>query len=536
MIIAMSRPWRNPATGVLYYRSRLPADVKDAVAGQRVTVDVAGESSTVRLAPIVKVSLRTKDNAAARLRHASVQAQIEQRWAAARTGAVSLSHQDIHALAGIWYRDLVATNESEPGEAETWSIYQDLLGEGLAYFDPEGDGVEREPYDPQEGTRVLSRYFNLDAFLEAQGLNLDETCRTRLTGKVATALVLGAETLKRRADGDYGADETAKRFPVWRPERTRPASDSVTVTSLFEGWAKESNSAPATVDQWRSYVARFIEYLGRDDALSVQRRDVVSWKQHLVELGNSPKTINDSKLAALKAAFRWGVDNDLVPANPATGISVRQRKRAGEKMLGFERGEAAIILKAAAQARDPVHRWVPLLCAQSGARVSEVCQLRVEDIGSEHGVQYMFFRPEAGGIKTPAGERRVPLHPHVLEAGFLAFVKSRGCGPLFYDPKRRRPEAKKPQPKIVAKHVARWVHGLGIEVGRRHRKDPNHGWRHVHTTLLRDLGVSDSVIDAIQGRAAASVGHGYGETLLRTAARATARIPLPGVWEPSGAT
>jgi integrase len=137
----------------------------------------------------------------------------------------------------------------------------------------------------------------------------------------------------------------------------------------------------------------------------------------------------------------------------------------------------------------------------------------------------MFFRAEAGGIKTPAGEHRVPLHPHVLEAGFLAFVKSRGRGPLFYDPKRRHPEAKKPQSKIVAKHVARWVHGLGIDVGRRHRKDPNHGWRHLHTTLLRDLGVSDSVIDAIQGRAAASVGHGYGETLLRTAARAIASIP-----------
>ena len=81
VIIIMSRPWRNPATGVLYYRSRLPADLKDAVVGEKVTVDVAGEPSTVKLVPIFKVSLRTKDATEARLRHASVQAQLEQRWA-----------------------------------------------------------------------------------------------------------------------------------------------------------------------------------------------------------------------------------------------------------------------------------------------------------------------------------------------------------------------------------------------------------------------------------------------------------------------
>ena len=66
----------------------------------------------------------------------------------------------------------------------------------------------------------------------------------------------------------------------------------------------------------------------------------------------------------------------------------------------------------------------------------------------------MHFRAVAGGLKNPASERKVPLHPHVIEAGFIEFVGRSGRGPLFYDPKRRRPEAKKPQPKIVAKNVA----------------------------------------------------------------------------------
>ncbi len=253
------------------------------------------------------------------------------------------------------------------------------------------------------------------------------------SSKIAAALVQGAETLKRRADGDYGPDEMAKRFPVWRRDRADPASGCVKLTFLLDGWAKESRPARSTLDLWWSYMARFVEYIGRDDALSVQRSDIVSWKQHLVELGNTTKTINDSKLAALRAAFRSGVDNDLLPANPAAGVFVRHRKRAGETMLGFERGEAATILKAAAEASDPVRRWVPLLCAQSGARVSEVYQLRGEDIQSEDGIPYMHFRPEAGALKNAASERKVPLHPHVIAAGFVEFAKRSGRGPLFYE-------------------------------------------------------------------------------------------------------
>jgi integrase len=200
-------------------------------------------------------------------------------------------------------------------------------------------------------------------------------------------------------------------------------------------------------------------------------------EEPLGRAGQQHENNNDGKLAALKAVFRCGVDNELLPSNPATSVAVRRIRKAGEQMLGFEKDNAATILRAAAQATNPVHRWVPLLCAQSGARVSEVCQLRKEDVRSEDGIHYMHFRSEAGGLKNPSSERKVPLHPYVIKAGFTEFVAHRAEGLLFYDPKRRHPDAKKPQPKIVAKNVARWVHTLRIIVGRRFRKDPNHAWR-----------------------------------------------------------
>jgi hypothetical protein len=112
------------------------------------------------------------------------------------------------ALAGECYRDLVRANEDDPGDPDDWAIYQDLLGDALEYFQLEDNS--------KQGVRALSRLCNMDEFLEVRGLNLDEPTRTKLVKQVAIALILGAETLKRRGHGDYGPGETIKRFPRWR--------------------------------------------------------------------------------------------------------------------------------------------------------------------------------------------------------------------------------------------------------------------------------------------------------------------------------
>lgn len=530
MIIGMARPWRHPTTGFYYYyRARLPAELLPTHLGSTVSIDVSDTPTTVKLGRVVKLSLRTKDIGEARLRHSSVQSQLEQQWASAKGKAVSLTPREISGLAGIWYRDLVLTHQDDPGSVDGWEAYQDLLYDGLAPFDKDSDGTEREPYRPKEGYRRLRGCFDLDEFLARRGLAISDESREVLVQEVAWALINACATLIRHATGDYGPDKFARRFaePPQIGSATasvRPSGGGATLIILFEGWAKESDPRPSTRDLWRTHIERFIEFVGHDDARSVTRPDVVRWKQHLLDLNNSPKTINDSKLAALKAIFRWGGENELCEANPAQGVSVRRSARAGEAMLGFSIAEARTILTAAASADDDACRWVPQLCAQSGARVGEICQLRVEDIGQEDGIWYMDLRAESGTLKNAWSQRKVPLHSSLVSRGFITFVKSRGSGPLFYDPAKRRPSAKKPQGSIVAKRVANWVHTLGLDVGKAARKAPNHAWRHLFRTLARDAKVADSVASAILGHRPATVGESYGEARLVTMAEAIERM------------
>ena len=45
----------------------------------------------------------------------------------------------------------------------------------------------------------------------------------------------------------------------------------------------------------------------------------------------------------------------------------------------------------------------------------------------------MKLDPSAGSLKTESSERAVPLHPAIIEAGFLQFVKTVRKGAILAD-------------------------------------------------------------------------------------------------------
>lgn len=127
-----------------------------------------------------------------------------------------------------------------------------------------------------------------------------------------------------------------------------------------------------------------------------------------------PKTIRDAKITPVRAIPQWAADNRRLPANPAQRIVIDIRHRASETKRSFSDAEAAIVLRAALGEKDPVRRWVPWLCAYSGARLAEVCQSCVEDIVEIEGIWCMRFDPEAGSLKTRGSERAIEsMRSHV---------------------------------------------------------------------------------------------------------------------------
>jgi integrase len=126
--------------------------------------------------------------------------------------------------------------------------------------------------------------------------------------------------------------------------------------------------------------------------------------------------------------------------------------------------------------------------------------------------------------KTKTGiPRKVPIHAHLVEQGFLEFARSCGTRPLFYDESRHRTEAQTDPAEIRAQQLAIWVRETA---GLKDRDvDPQHGWRHSFKTIALGVGIEDRIRDALTGHKVTSVGRKYETPPVPMLAAAIAKFP-----------
>ena len=80
MVLSMPSPFKHPATGVYWYRQRVPARFASSVKGKMVTVTVDGHPSSPTLGADIKVSLRTKSPAEAKRLALEAHAEFDRIW------------------------------------------------------------------------------------------------------------------------------------------------------------------------------------------------------------------------------------------------------------------------------------------------------------------------------------------------------------------------------------------------------------------------------------------------------------------------
>ena len=241
-------------------------------------------------------------------------------------------------------------------------------------------------------------------------------------------------------------------------------------------------------------------------------------RRHCSKPGYEPRPSAISKIAPLRAILQWGVDNRKLAANPASRIVVDVRAKIGERIRGFTDEEAARVLRQPANEQDLVKRWLPLLCAYSGARLSEVCQLRAEDIFKQGEVWCMKFDPKAGSLKTESSERAIPLHPQSLRAAFCNSLKRRVQAPCL----RLSADRFGNRGGNGTKIIGRWVRGLGLDD---ERLSPSHSWRHRFKTMGRRFGLAPDIVNAITGHHRKTVADSYGEFPVEALYRERCKIP-----------
>ena len=497
----MTRPTRHPKTGIFQFRKRVPADLKTALGKAEL-----------------KKSLSTRDPAEAKRRCAEEEAAAQRLFAYHRSEVHRLSHREVLEIAGEVYSDWTASMDADPGEPVVW----DALLAWLARLEDQGKAV---------GASLELA----EAALQRRGYRVDADSLHRLAEAIHAAFKQASAANRRKALGDYSPDPAAMRFPVpsLTPSIVTSSPGGATLGGLFELWRKDheaSGGAPATVAEYRVKVDAFIAYLGHDDASRVRVPDVFGWLEKLRdEDGLKVATINAKYRTAVSSIYGAGLRRGLVTANPAKGTSLKADRDRVTRRKGYEDAEALTILQAslrpssawgkASDYTKAAYRWLPWLGAFTGARGGELAQLRKEDIHADGPVPFIRITPEAGTVKTGV-MRDVPLHPQLLEQGFLAWVATRPPGPLFHSPAGGKPGAAAGK---VRDKVGRWtrkVSGIADEA-----VAPTHAWRHRFKTVGRTAGIPRDALDALQGHADGSASQGYGVWEVAALGREVAKLP-----------
>lgn len=520
MALAMARPWKHPRTGMYWLRRAVPADLRPLV-GKREE----------------KRTLGTRDPEEAKRKHLEALAELESRWAALRTGQAitgpaadapkSLTEVEAQELAAWMFDHWIRRHRDNPSEQSFWRVdLYDRLWKLAVRSDTaraSGTGIMLDSPDDL-AARTLERWCldEAETLIIVKDLVIDEPSRLKLAKALAAAVQRASQRLALMAQGHYEGVQghsTPAAAPSAPQAHVAAPTAAVSFQSLFDGWAAEKRPAPKTIYEWQRVINELKAFVGHDDATRLTADDLIRWKSKMIAAELRPKTIRDAKLTPVRAILRWATDNRRIPANPAERITIDLKQKAGEGIRSFNDEEAAKILNAAKLETDPVRRWVPWLCAFSGARVSEVCQLRREDIVQIEGIWAMKFDPEAGSLKNRNSERAVPLHPALVEGGFLKFALSVKSGPLFAG---LQPDKFGKRGGNGTKVLGRWVRGLGIKD---ERLSPNHSWRHRFKTAGRRYGLATDLVDAITGHARRTVADGYGEFPMTALHREILKIP-----------
>jgi integrase len=333
--------------------------------------------------------------------------------------------------------------------------------------------------------------------------------------------------LVRQAHGDYGDDGYAKKFPKFE---TTDAGE--TPQQLFDRWVSERKPAASTVDTWRYFFSDMSAHFEGRSGGSISPHEAQAWIAGLVSKERSAATVRTNWLRASKTVFGWATEHKLIPRNPFAGVKITVPKKVKlRETQAFLPDERRIILKAALEVGDTdtpdkaAKRWVPWLCAYTGARPGEISQLRGSDVIERDDIPAIRITPGAGAVK--GGKARVvPLHEHLIAQGFLEFVRRRGTGPLFYNPPRQRSDdgtrMKKPRAVQARQRLANWVRSLGIMDA---ELSPLHAWRHTFKQIADRAGISERTSDYITGHANKSVGAAYGAPTLDDMAEALKKFP-----------
>ena len=326
----------------------------------------------------------------------------------------------------------------------------------------------------------------------------------------------------------------------WREDHGTPLStpkSGPTITTIFERWKDERKPTPKSVWEYGRVVRRFTEVVGNDIPVTEIVPDHVrQFKEALLKLPARiphklkrkpmPEIIRRADpaldplapgavkkfLGAFKTVLNYAKDNGYIDRNPADSVKYQppRKVRAVDQRLSYSDDDVTAIWGATSNESGALY-WIPRLALYTGARLNEIGQSNVDDIGydGEAKCHYLHIHDEgeSRSLKTHTSLRKVPIHPDLIEIGFLDYVdeRRRAGGSLW--PDLGKPDIHGNPTGYLSKRYAKVARE---EAGITDRRKVFHSFRHTFKDACRAAAVPEDVHDALTGHTSTSVSRTYG--------------------------
>lgn len=500
----MTGPRVDKKTGIYHYRRRVPDRVRAAMKAADAQAP-AGVPKSFRLEE--KKSLGKEERRAEELWD-QYNREVDARWKKILGGKkpLVLSTTQMRAIAGeiyhSWVRIFPNLKPSDRGMAM-------ILLRGMEEIEEKAAQQPLARYTQEYRQQLESMHgVEIDVLLARHGISIAQKDRAALLQEARAAYMHALRTILKKIVGEVRSEPDEPAYPQW------PDPAKTMLTALFASWVASRQPTVSTERAFRSSVDRFIAFLGHEDVTKMTVGDVRRWRDKLTsETDRAGKRkmggirIRDGHLAALKAVLSEAKSRGDISLNPAEGVKVSIPKSAETREKDLRDGEIFAILKASLQeyplASDHVRnarRWVPWICAYTGARVAEITRLESRHFVRESGIDGISIERSKTGRA-----RLIPVHRDLKKEGLLDLVEMRGGKPLFFD-ESKLADAHLVIHKTRAEGLADWVGGLeGVgEVA------PNHGWRHRFETECRRIFMNEEIREYLLGHAFKNSGGDYG--------------------------
>lgn len=188
-----------------------------------------------------------------------------------------------------------------------------------------------------------------------------------------------------------------------------PADDAWDVEA-FDRSLVATNKSPETRRAYVGDVRAFVAWCysrGEPSPRDLDRRDLRTYLAYLTERGDA-RSSNQRRVAALRAYFRWALDEGIVESSPTDALSAPRVNRRLPTLVAREQLDVLLDVDWGDGPWSLRDRAICEVLYGAGLRVAEVCALDVDDVQWRRGLLSVTGK----GRK----ERLVPLHERGMSA------------------------------------------------------------------------------------------------------------------------